>query len=368
MLDDATFRTLAQRYGRLVAELELEQGDPLLVLPNAEYFPDRFTGDAASLERLIARMQGYAALESVTIETALVGEPAVASGGACGTGACGAPACGPGESDASGGPRVEKTSRGYLFRVPNAELGHSIVLTARIATALGAVALVERHPHGATSAFDTRHAELAATALGFGVLLLEASHLYSKSCGGPNVQRATALPLEELAVFFALFLAREEQAAKAALADLATTQRAALKAALLVVDECPGLVSLLKKDAERVARGDFSLRDGGSFLSKLFGRAKGASKTSTTEREAAALSALERGASVEELEDLLGPAATARKAAGPKSEADAELRALVDEALAATSERESALPIREGSEHAHERRRADRELRDGQAE
>ncbi|HEX6276205.1 MAG TPA: hypothetical protein VFZ53_24355 [Polyangiaceae bacterium] len=331
MLDDGSFRALAQRYARLVEELELEPGEPLLVLPNAEFFPDRFTGDLASVELLTARMQGYAGLETLEIETVLSGAPATATAGGCGTGACGAPGCAPGESQDEGGPRIEKTSRGYVFRVPSAELGHSIVLTARLATTLGAVALAER---GAAETFDTGRAELAATALGFGVLLLEASYLYSKSCGGPNVQRATALSTDELATPFALFLAREGHAPKAALSELGATQRAAVKEALVLVDECPGLVGLLKRDPERVARGDFSLRDGGSFLSKLFGRSKRAAAPSAADREAALLSALERGASVEELEDLLGPGAPApAKAARPQSREDAELRALVDEAL-----------------------------------
>jgi hypothetical protein len=368
MLDDSTLRALAQRYAGLVDELELEQGEPLLVLPNAEFFPDRFTGDAASVARLAARMQGYAGLESFEIETRVVGDAPVASGGGCGTGACGAPGCGPGETDGSDGPRVEKTERGYLFRVPSAELGHPIVLTARIATSLGAVSLVERHPHGKTTAFDGAQAELAATALGFGVLLLEASYLYSKSCGGPNVQRGTALPTDELAGLFALFLAREEHAPKAALAELGTTQRAAVRDACALVGECPGLVAHLKKDPERVARGDFSLHDGGSFLSKLFGRSKRSRSPSRAEREAAALTALERGASVDELEALLGSSTATTSKARPTSEADAELRALVDEALALGPEGERPLPIRERGEHAKQRRRENPELGDGQAE
>jgi hypothetical protein len=332
MLDETRFRALAQRYARFVDELELEQGEPLLVLPNAEFFPDRFTGDARSVERLVARMQGYAAIESVEIETRLVGEAAPSTGGSCGTGACGAPGCGPSESEGATGPRVERLADRYLLRVPAEELGHSIVLTARLATSLSAVALIERHPRGAALAGDAAQAELAATSLGFGVLLLEASYLYSKSCGGPNVQRATALATDELACLFALFLAREGHPAKAALAELGTTQRAVLKEACALLDESPGLVALLQKNPERVARGDFSLRDGGSFLSKLFGRSK-PKAVSAAEREAAALSALERGASVDELEDLLGPSAPATPKARAKSESDAELRALVDEAL-----------------------------------
>src|SRR5262245_14058952 len=306
MLDDAAFRALAQRYARLVDELDLEQGEPLLVLPTAEFFPDRFTGDAASVERLAARMQGYAGLDTPEIQARLVGEPAQASGASCGTGACNVPGCGPMESGGEKGPRIEKTTDGYLFRVPAEELGHSIVLTARLATSLGAITLVERHPRGAALASNPAEAELAATALGFGVLLLEASYLYSKSCGGPNVQRATALPTDELAALFALFLAREEQPLKAALAELGATQRAAVREAWTFIEESPSLVAALRKNPERVARGNFSLRDGGSFFSKLFGRAK-RPVPSEREREAAALSALERGASVEELEDLIGP-------------------------------------------------------------
>src|SRR5687768_5944386 len=118
MLDDAGFRALAQRYARFVDELELEQGEPLLVLPTAEFFPDRFTGDARSVERLVARMQGYAAIESVEIETRLVGEAAPSTGGSCGTGACGAPGCGPSESEGASGPRVERLTDRYVLRVP----------------------------------------------------------------------------------------------------------------------------------------------------------------------------------------------------------------------------------------------------------
>ena len=163
--------------------------------------------------------------------------------------------------------------------------------------------------------------------------MLEASYLYSKSCGGPSVQRATALGTDDLAGLFALFLAREGHAPKAALSELGTTQRAAVKEAWELARESPALVERLKSDPERVARGDFSLRDGGSFLSKLFGRPKRPKTASASDREAAALRALERGASVEELEDLLGPATPTAPKARAKSDSDAELRAMVDEAL-----------------------------------
>jgi hypothetical protein len=301
-LDDQAVRALAQRYATIVDELELEAGEPLLVLPTAEFFPDRFTGDEASVGLLAARIQGYAGLEDVRVDTRLSGAAATKSdGGSCGTGGCGTGACATGPESDVAEPRLLRAEGGYVLNVPGAELGHSIVLTARLATAFGAVALAERRDPG--DAGEAGDAELAATALGFGVLLLEASYLYSKSCGGPSVQRATSLGLDELSLLFALSVAREGHPLRAALAELGTTQRALVKSAAAVVSESPGLVELLKKNPARAARGDFRLRDGRSLVSRLFQRSR---PKSEDERLTDALGALESGASVDEVADLLG--------------------------------------------------------------
>jgi hypothetical protein len=334
-LSDAAVRSLAEDYARLIVAIELEPGEPLLVLPNGDFFPDRFTGDRASVEGLCARMQGYAALETVEVTARVSGETPAELGSSCGTGGCGSGACATPDAS-SDGPRLERTKEGWLVRVPASELKSSIVLTARLAASLGAIALVERHADGASLVTDPTQAELAATSLGFGVLLLEASYLYSKSCGGPSVQRATALGCDELSVLLALSLAREDHSAKAALAEVGTTQRALLREALAVVDESPGLVRLLKEDPERVARGDFRLRDRGSIFARWFG--KKPARRDPKEREALALQALERGASVEELAELVEPIerpapAAATSAAAKPANGDAELRSLVDEAL-----------------------------------
>jgi hypothetical protein len=335
-LADEAARTLAVEYARLVLGLGLAQGEPLLILPSSEFFPDRFTGNQASVEGLCARIQGYAGLEDVRIEALVVGEASVEQASGCGPSGCGSGACATPNTDASG-PRVERAADHWLLRVPANELSSSIVLTSRLATSLGAVALVERHPRGADLAADPVQSELAATALGFGVLLLEASYLYAKSCGGPSVQRATALGCDELAVLLAFSLAREEHSAKAALGELGTTQRALLREALALVEESPGLVRLLQEHPERVARGDFRLRDRGSLWSRWFG--KKPARPAAADREALALRALERGASVDELAELVGASddraphkAAKPRAAGATAE-DAELRSLVDEAL-----------------------------------
>jgi hypothetical protein len=301
-LDDAAIRALACRYAAIVDELDLEVGEPLLVLPTAEFFPDRFTGDEASVARLAARIQGYAGLEDVRVDTRLSGTPAAKSdGGSCGTGGCGSNACATGPETEAAPTRLARVEGGYVLNVPGAELGHSIVLTARLATAFGAIALSEKRDDGDLG--EVGDAELAATALGFGVLLLEASYIYSKSCGGPNVQCATSVGLDELSILFALTAAREGHSVRDALAELGTTQRALVKSAWAVVDESPGLVEMLKKSPLRAARGDFRLRDGTSIFSRLFKRPR---KKTEDERLTEALGALENGASVDEVADMLG--------------------------------------------------------------
>jgi hypothetical protein len=306
-LSDDVTRELAQAYAELVAGLAIPAGDPLLVLPNAEFFPDRFTADAASVERLVARMQGYAALEALVIEVEVSGAVESAGGSSCGTGGCGSGACDV-PATRSTAPRLTRTEGGYRLHVPADELSNPIVLTARLATSLGAVALVERHADGAERVLDAAQPEIAAVALGFGVLLLEASFMYRKACGGPSVASATGLGCRELSVLFALSVAREEHSLRAALAELGTTQRALVKEAAGLVAESPTLVRLLRENPARAGRGDFRLGEGRSLWSKLFTRR--ARPESEEARLEAALAALENGASVDEVARLVGPADT----------------------------------------------------------
>lgn len=324
---DSAVVGLAEQYADLARALQSDE-KPLLVLPNGEFFPDTFRADEASVATLVARMQGYAGLEDVEIDARVIGElEPLKSGGGCGSGACHVPTV-----DGEALPRVVRTAAGYTLQVPAAELRHSIVLTSRLATALGAIGLFERHAQGQELAQDPALAELAAVEQGFGVLLLEASYLYSKSCGGPSVQRATALGVGELAVAFAFFLTRHEHAPRKAFAELGTTQKALLKEALALLDESPGLARALTSDLDRVARGHFKLREGRSFFARLFGRSN-SKKTPAENREAEALAALERGASVEELAALLGESGEPRRAHGSRARDDDELASAVDEAL-----------------------------------
>ena len=55
VLSDDAAHELARNYAELVAGLAVPAGDPLLVLPNAEFFPDKFTADAPSLYGVVEK-------------------------------------------------------------------------------------------------------------------------------------------------------------------------------------------------------------------------------------------------------------------------------------------------------------------------
>lgn len=324
----AELRRAAQLYAQALSDLEVTPGDQPLLLPNAEWFPDRFSADQDSLERLVARMQGYAGLEAVEIDVTLTGDDSAATG--CGTGGCGSGACSTPKAELSA-PRLSSFGNGrYGIEMPAKALGHSIAFTASIARMLGQVRLLEAGRENADPALG----ELVAVGLGFGVLLLEASHLYAKGCGGPSIGKATALGCNQLALPFALFMATEGHKMRAALAELSVTQRALVDEAWALVQSNRALVERLKADPARVARGDFKLGEARSFLSRLFG---GNEKTRAkpADRELAALEALERGESLDEVAALLGTEPSRENDANARTKAAEkdDLRSLVDEAL-----------------------------------
>lgn len=323
--DSARLSLVVRRYAEVLALLELEHGEQPLVLPTSEWFPDEFQQDQESLERLLARMQGYAGLEAVDVDVALRGAP---PGSSCGTGGCGSGACGT-EKTAPEAPQLSKRDGGYSISMPASALSHPIAFTASIARMLGCIRLSEAGKEEPSAEL----AELAAVGLGFGVLLLEASYIYSKSCGGPSVGSATALPLGDLALPFALFLGTEGHKPRRAMGELATTQRAVLDEAWALASSNRTLLQRLRERPERVARGDFSLDETRSWFSRLFSPNKAAKGRDV---EGAALAALERGEDVESVAALLQSDARAQPALKDptRSRDHDDVQSLVDEALA----------------------------------
>jgi hypothetical protein len=165
-------------------------------------------------------------------------------------------------------------------------------------------------------------------ALGFGVLLLDGSYIYAKSCGGPRVSRATRLTPLELGVLTALFAALSGQTTRPALKHLEVTQKTALSEAVEWIDSNPELIERLKSDPERIAAGDYALADPQPWLARLFGKKK---RRSVDPIEAA----LSGDASPDELDSLLAsmPMPSARREPRARDPKLDELRRLVDEAL-----------------------------------
>jgi hypothetical protein len=306
--DRPALSQIVERKARLLAAVREDLGQRPLVLPTAEFFPDRFTADEASTSRLVTRMLQHAGLDDVPVTTRVVDEdePESPHAGGCSSG-CAVPV-----ANAAGTPRVVDDGDGFVLNVPAPELGHPVVLTTMVARALGHVLLAEALPAGsAVESPAELVADYAAVALGFGPLLLEGAYIYSSGCGGPRVAQVTRAGLNELAVLTALFMEMSGHVARKALKELGATQADALSQAVEWARSNRELCDRLKHDPERVAAGDYVLRDAKPWLVRLFGR-----KPKAREDEIPA--------------DLLVPRAASPKA---RDSATDELASLVHEAL-----------------------------------
>ena len=155
------------------------------------------------------------------------------------------------------------------------------------------------------------------------MLLLEGSHIYRKSCGGPSIARTTALGPTEVALVLALSAAVIWSAAAQSQRSICrATQQEAFAEAVAWADSNSGLVQALRSDPERVARGHFALQ-GAELVASVAGSAA----------KSAVRPPLESASTIEELEAALQaapPKPLALKARDPKLD---EIRRLVDEAL-----------------------------------
>lgn len=244
-------------------------------------------------------------------------------GTGCGTG-CGIPVDVMGDE-----PRLVDLGDSWRVQVPITELRHPVVLTTNLARALGYIFMVETQS-ASRPKYDNLDvtADLMSTLLGFGPLLLAGSHIYSKSCGGPQIRRVTALGCAELAIATALFAAFHGHELRPVQKELEVTQKAAVQESEEWLRDRPLIVERFRSDLARLERGEIPLEPTAEgFFSKLFGRGK-----------KARAAADDPDASIAELEAMLAEAPLSRQGKGKSSNrtdpsAD-ELRALVDEALA----------------------------------
>ncbi|HEY3253206.1 MAG TPA: hypothetical protein VGJ91_04625 [Polyangiaceae bacterium] len=309
-------RGLVAAYAEVVASLGLRSTERALVLPNGEFFPDLFTADVASVQRMLDRLLEHAGLSDMALVVQFWGESAAS----CGTGACGS--CGPTQADAESETvqRLLDAGEHWQVNVLPAEVGSPVALGSALCHAIALAVLREADAPPRHMQLDLA-VDLTAIALGYGVLLLEGSHIYRKSCGGPSIARTTALGPSEVALVLALSAAVNQQSLRKVGKHLSATQRAAFAEAAAWADSNPALVQTLRALPERVAGGEFQLREPDSWLGRWLG--------SKLRRAPSAASAT----TIEELEAALSNESAPRpalKARDPKLD---EIRRLVDEAL-----------------------------------
>jgi hypothetical protein len=328
---------LTRRYAYLLQHFGRELGQRPLVQHDAKFFPDRFEHDAPSLELLVRRLQTHAGMDDVPIRVRLLspdGEPTL--GGGCGSGACG-PSCGSGvAADADGKiARLEESSEGWTLNVIDAELQHPVGLTTQLALALGEIFLAETQ--SARSPVEAPHGvsrDLACVALGLGLLVLEGSYVYAKSCGGPSVTQLTQLSVGELAVACSLFISAGQHSPRRALSGLGTTQRSALAEANDWAASNRALVNQLVEQPGQLATAAPTVRESRSWLVRLFERApRSKSAAAATSLEQALAEGLGEGDLLRLAKELAAGQPKERRTPSHEKREYAELAALVDEAL-----------------------------------
>jgi len=266
---------IVTHYADFVAKHGEAIGQPELVQPTGEFFPDEFSYDVQSVARLFERMLSYAPV-SDDLEFGLqFVEPAASAEGGCSSGGCSpSSAAGGGggcatDAVASAGLRdgVLETDEGYVAVVKVDYVRHSTLLTTSLARSIGSIILAEADDDAAEGDLGLM-SEIAALASGFGVLLHQGAYVYGKSCGGARVQRATQLSVEELGVALALFMRHHGIKPSQARAHLDTTQRETFDKALEWVDSNDAIVDGLRERPDEIALGFFELEP----VRGLFGR------------------------------------------------------------------------------------------------
>jgi hypothetical protein len=253
---EESLRWIVSRYASLRVENAEAIGDAALVQPTPEDFPDAFELTAAGVGRFLSRMLEYAPVASdLDVRLRVVDD--AAGGGACGTKACGSGACG--TSTLSLGDRVVDADDAYIVEIPASAAGHPLRLAAALARSVGTIVLLEAGEEFEASEVGPV-SEVAAVAVGLGVLLLSGAYLFGKSCGGVRVEQCTHLDVMEIAVTVSLFVRLHEHKPSRAKAHLEVTQREAFGEALAWVDSNPKIVADLVARPEMLADGVFPIR------------------------------------------------------------------------------------------------------------
>jgi hypothetical protein len=268
---DTTIRWLVRRYAALLAREEDSNVKHPMVLPNGQFFPDAFDGDAGSVNLLFWRLQEHSGLTDVDVELRFVDDGGAApAGGGCSGGSCGTHA---GAKVPPPVPPIARLPDAYRVDVLISQARTPVALTAYLAIALARIHIEET---GGLDEFPEEEwrstCELCAISLGFGVLLANASYMFSKGCGGVNVDRGTSLLVTEVALGIALFVAQQESASSQFVASLETTQKSAWSEAKLWADSNQKLIRRLRRDPAEVAKDEMlDVAEAKPWLARVLG-------------------------------------------------------------------------------------------------
>lgn len=262
-------------YAELVAGLGEYLDGASLVLPDNEHFPDTVDASPDGIRVLFERVLGYTPVRSDTqFELHFVDDDDEAPK----AGGCSSGACGPSQGGASPWllpkrPLEADAHDVWHLVVPLRDVGTPIRLMSQLSRLAGDLLLAQAGLEAEGGAFERAiRAEVAALACGLGPLLLAASHMTVKGCGGLRTFEGTALPTHVLAGLVALFAAQHEQdaALRRAAALSQPTPREALDLARSFFARRPRFVQQLRETPEAVAfHCDFGAEEG--LLARWFG-------------------------------------------------------------------------------------------------
>lgn len=301
---------------RTTARLLSDGAEPVrgLVLPTGAFFPDKFDGSPASVAALCARIQGHAGLADVTTEVNIAAPDGTVQKASCSSGGCG----GGGAFETKVDRVARRPDGSYVIGVGAGEVKHPVALTTALTRAVSLVFMVEAGALEAMSPRDVEPAvDLAATLLGFGVLVTNGSHIYMKSCGGVNVHSATKMGVDELGMALAIFCALHQIPDRVAQKHLETTPRECFDEASVWAASNRKLVKMLRSDPVAIEEDRYELGEARSWLARALGIGK--KKPATPEEE---LAQIEKWVSSPAAKKEIDPAKAARLA---------EIRAFMEE-------------------------------------
>lgn len=289
-----------------------------LILPNAEFFPDRFDGTPRSIAALMARIQDHAGLGDLKVDLTLVTPEGETQKVSCSSGACGTG----GKIDTS----IERLSRrddgSYDLTLSTGEASSPVVLTTIMVRAIATMFMTEADGYaGVPRAEHEPLTDLAAVLLGFGVLMSNGAYIYMKGCGGVKVHSATKMPVDEITVGLGIFCRLYDVPERTASKHLELTPSEHFDEAYAWASSNTAVVKMLKKSPDAIRAGEYSLGPSRSWLARVLG-VGGKKRARTADEELA------------ELERSVRAGAVTKKAVDPaRAKKLAEIQALYDESL-----------------------------------